>query len=276
MGVYVRREGMLRAVASAGSPIVLGFIIMVAIGCVLAVWQTTRLRRFAGIALAIVAAGLVASLSRGPWIGAVVLVLAYLATGPNAVANVGTFAMIGAVALMAFLMTSPGSQLLDFLPFIGSVDAGSVDYRQRLFENAVQVIERNPWLGSADYLSTPEMQEMIQGQGIIDIVNTYLRVALNSGLVGLGLFLGFFTTILIGLRRVVKLNAVRDIGFSAYARASMATLIAILVTIGTVSSVEFIPYVYWSFAGLCVALVRIAFRERAAVTRAAHASPVTV
>ncbi len=174
------------------------------------------------------------------------------------------------------LLTPAGAWLLHFLPFIGSVDAGSVDYRQRLFENAVQVIERNPWLGSADYLSTPEMQEMIQGQGIIDIVNTYLRVALNSGLVGLGLFLGFFTTILIGLRRVVKLNAVRDIGFSAYARASMATLIAILVTIGTVSSVEFIPYVYWSFAGLCVALVRIAFRERAAVTRAAHASPVTV
>ena len=88
--------------------------------------------------------------------------------------------------------------------------------------------------------------------------------------------MGFFATILIGLRRVAKFDAVRDIGFSGYARASMATLIAMLATIGTVSSIDFIPYVYWSFAGLGVALIRIAYRERIAVARAAHASRVPV
>jgi len=30
-----------------------------------------------------------------------------------------------------------------------------------------------------------------------------------------------------------------------------------LVTIATVSSVSIIPYLYWTFAGLCVALLRV-------------------
>ena len=270
---YQQREGMLRAAASATSPIVLGFIIMVAIGCMLALRQTIGSRRFAGIALAILGAGLVASLSRGPWVGTAVLILTFLVTGPNVVANL-RLAVIGATVLLPLLMTPAGDRLLDWVPFMGSVDTGSVTYRQRLFDNAILVIERNPWFGSRDFWSTPEMQEMVQGQHIVDIVNTYLKIALDSGLVGLGLFLGFFATILIGLRRVAKFDAVQDIGFSGYARASMATLIAILVTISTVSSIDFVPYVYWSFAGLGVALIRIAYRERIAVARAAHASRV--
>jgi hypothetical protein len=103
-----------------------------------------------------------------------------------------------------------------------------------------------------------------------------LVVMLRSGLIGLSLFLGFFATILIGLRRVAKIDAVQDLGFSVFVRASVATLLAILVTIGTVSSVSFIPYVYWSFAGLCVALIRIAYRQRAAVARASYARQVPV
>src|SRR5262249_21912246 len=110
------------------------------------------------------------------------------------------------------------------------------------------------------------MQRLLQGEGIIDIVNTYLRVALNAGLVGLGLFCGFFVTILIGLRRVLKMKAVRNTQLHTCARASIAVLIAMLFTIFTVSSTSFIPYVYWSFSGLCVALIRIAQKERSSMT----------
>ena len=42
-------------------------------------------------------------------------------------------------------------------------------------------------------------------------------------------------------------------------------LIAILVTIGTVSSIDFVPYVYWSYAGLCVAVIRVGYSERSVV-----------
>jgi O-antigen ligase len=157
------------------------------------------------------------------------------------------------------------------LPFIGSAEAETVDYRQRLFENALIVIERNPLIGSADYLSTPEMQAMVQGEGIVDTVNTYLEVALNSGMIGLSLFLGFFVAILIGLWRATIHGAHHKLDLGNCARALTATLLGILVTIGTVSSVEFIPYVYWSFAGLCVAFIRIAVRQRAVAARGPYA-----
>jgi len=110
---------------------------------------------------------------------------------------------------------------------------------------------------------------MMQGEHIIDIVNSYLGVALNSGLVGLGMFLGFFATIGIGLLRALKSKVGRDPEFGTYARASLAILAAMMVTIATVSSIDFIPYIYWSCAGLCVALVRIGYRERARVVSSA-------
>ena len=256
---YQIRGDVLRGDASAGTPIALGFIIMVAIGFVLAVWQSKFVSpRFPALVLAILAVGLIATWSRGPWVGTMVLVLLYLATGRSAVANLGVFAVIGVVALGLLSLTPAGDRLFDLLPFIGSADVGSVTYRERLFTHAMIVIKRNPWFGSPDYLSTPEMKEMMQGQGIIDVVNTYLDIALSYGLVGLGLFLSFFGSILIGLRRVSQQG-----GFNASARALIATLVAILVTIATVSSVDFIPYVYWSIAGLSVALIRIAYNERA-------------
>lgn len=268
------REGMFRGSASAG-PIVLGLIIMVAIGCMLAVRQTTILpRRFAGTVLGVFTVGLIATLSRGPWVGTGVLVFAYLATGPNPVAKLSRGAVIAVLALLPLLFTPVGRQLIDLLPFIGSSESGTVTYRQHLFENAILVVERNLWFGSVDYRLAPEMQEMMQGQGMIDIVNTYLAIALDSGLVGLGLFVGTFATILVGLWRVIRFGAVWNVDCSVYARASTAILIAILVTIGTVSPVGFIPYVYWSFAGLCVALIRIAYRERAAVARTAVANRI--
>src|SRR5262249_239101 len=67
---YLRREGVLRATASTGSPIFLGFIIMVAIGCILGLRQPIGSQRFVRIAIAIFGGGLLATLSRGPWVGA--------------------------------------------------------------------------------------------------------------------------------------------------------------------------------------------------------------
>ena len=172
--------------------------------------------------------------------------------------------MIGVVGLALLLVTPFGTRLMDLLPFVGTVAEGSVTYRQQLFDNSIVVIQRNLLFGTPDFRKAPEMVAMMQGEHIIDIVNTYLEIALKSGLVGLSLFVGVFATILLRLWRVLKFRGVNDVNFNTCVRASIATLIAMLVTIATVSSIDFIPYVYWSFAGLCVSLIRIAYREQAA------------
>jgi O-antigen ligase len=172
--------------------------------------------------------------------------------------NLAKLGLGSAVALLPLLLLPGGQRLLNILPFIGSVEVATVDYREQLFQNALLVIERNPWIGSADYLSAPEMQALLQGEGIIDTVNTYLEIALKSGIIGLGLFVAFFAAILMQLWRVARSDARNKLVLGNYARALMASLISILVTIATVSSIDFIPYVYWSFAGICVAFIRIA------------------
>jgi O-Antigen ligase len=259
---YVRRDGLLRAAGSAGGGITLGYVLMVAIGCVLAIWQNVP-RRYAAVSLIFISVGLVAALSRGPWIGTAVLIICFFATGRNAVRDLGMLILVSVVVLGVCLLLPGGEKVLNMLPFLGSVDDGSVTYRQQLIDNAFTVIARNLWFGLPDFLSAPELQAMVQGEGIVDTVNSYLVIALVSGISGLILFTGFFVVILVELRQVLKSKLIHNSDIKTYARAAMATLFAILVVIGTTSSIDFVPYVYWSFAGLCVALVRIAFRQRA-------------
>jgi len=172
------------------------------------------------------------------------------------------------------LAVVPGGQkVLDLLPFIGTVEAENITYRQQLIDNAMIVIQRNPWLGSFDYRSTPEMQSLTQGQGIIDIVNTYIGIALSVGLIGLTLFVCFFAAVLLGIRKGMRSFSNKDDEARRLGRALLATLAGILITIVTVSSITVIPVVYWSIAGLGVAYAQMARRLRqtsTAVTASAH------
>jgi hypothetical protein len=263
---YVRRDGLLRAAGTAEGGITLGYVLMVAIGCVLASWSSLP-RRYAAATLAVISFGFVATLSRGPWIGAAALIICFYAMSEKSLVNIGKLVLFSAAILGVLSLTPIGDGLFKMLPFVGSVDEGSVSYRQKLIANAFDVIERNLWLGSPDYLSAPEMQALIQGEGIIDTVNTYLVVTLSSGILGLILFTGFFGTIVIGLWRLAKSKLIVDHNAKTYARAMLATILAILVVIGTTSSISFVPYVYWSFAGLCVALIRIALGQRREILR---------
>src|SRR5262249_16388383 len=147
-------------------------------------------------------------------------------------------------------------RLIEMLPFVGTIQQENVTYRQKLFDNSIAVIQRNPLFGTPDFRKAPEMIELIQGEGIMDIVNTYLEIAMKSGLVGRILFVGIFVSIMLHLRRVLKFRAVKDVNLNACVRACIAILLGMLATIATVSSIDFIPYVYWSFAGLCVSLIR--------------------
>jgi hypothetical protein len=265
------REGVMRASATA-APIVLGSIIIVAIGAMMVLRRTTNMpKSYSVAALVILSLGEVACLSRGPWVGTMTMLFIYFITSPNLKAHIARFILIGPLAFVLLLLTPFGDRVIGLMPFIGDVDTGSISYRQLLLEKSVEVIADHPFFGMDDFKSTPQMQALMQGQHIIDVVNSYLRVALDTGLVGLALFIGVFLSILIGLRRVAKFGAAAGEGVVDYARTSIAIMIGILITIGTVSSISFLPTVYWSFAGLCVALVRVGNQQSIAVARMAFA-----
>ena len=97
---------------------------------------------------------------------------------------------------------------------------------------------------------------MRQGEGIIDLVNTFLIVGLSSGLVGLGLFLTFFGWIIFSSYRVFKSFEAKSDYFSS-GQVIFASLIGIMVTISTVSPIFHVPVLYWSVAALGLAYVNM-------------------
>jgi len=269
---YLTRGGSLRASVTTGQAIALGFVISVGIGFYLYLQQEVRSKMQRTLGALLLAGGLFAPLSRGPWIGAAAMIVVYIATGRKALKRLMLLGAVGVLCLPFLAIVPGGQKVLDLLPFIGTVEVENITYRQRLIDNSVIVIQRNPLLGSFDYRSSPEMQSMIQGQGIIDIVNTYIGIALSTGLIGLTLFLAFFASVLQGIRKGMRTFPDKDNERRRLGRALLATLIGILITIVTVSSITVIPVVYWAVAGVGVAYAQMA-RIRKRTTTAVMAQP---
>ena len=253
LGTYLARGQTLRAQASTGQPIVLGYVMAVSIGVFLAL--RTERRTAWRLGLLLLVAGLIAPVSRGPWLGAAAIVLAFVATGPSGGLRTVGLLLLGSGIIAALL--AAGAGIVDYLPFLGTIDTGNVTYRQRIVEVSMEVVAQNPLFGSYDFMQLPLMQQLRQGQGIIDIVNTYLGVALESGLAGLGLFCGFFLATAAAIFRGMR--NVPDAGHELHllGRALLATLLGILVTIYTTSSIGVVAVIYWCVAGMGVAYARL-------------------
>lgn len=257
-GGYLEREGgRLRAQASTGQPIPLGYVIAVALAFFLFLRKSVPNPAAWGLGLLLLLAGLIAPVSRGPWLGAAVMFLVFVMTSPSAAKDITMLGLLGVIAVPALLASPLGENIIDHLPFIGNVEQANVTYRQRLLEISFQVILQNPFFGAADYLNSPEMQQLMQGHGIIDVVNTYVGIGLARGLVGLALFAGFFIAVGLGIFKGMRSLADRHDERHLLGRALLATLLGILVIIFTVSSISVIPVIYWSVAGFGVAYARM-------------------
>jgi hypothetical protein len=256
--LYLGRSGVLRAMGSTGHAIALGYVLTICLLLYLPI--RTRLRAgWPGPAmLLLLAAGLISPLSRGPWLGAAAGILLYLALGARPMKNLVLLGIAGLFALGILPFLPLGGGLLELVPFFGSIESGNFDYRQRLMENAAQLVWRDPLLGSSDYTERLAEMGMVQGQGIVDLVNTYVQVVLRSGLVGLALFVGVMAAAFFAALRARKLSLRADGRDAAdIGRALAAAQLAVIVIIGSVSSILVIPWVYWCLAGLLVAYARV-------------------
>ncbi|MDH5356153.1 MAG: O-antigen ligase family protein [Gammaproteobacteria bacterium] len=253
---YGNRAGFQRAAATVGS-IPLGFIIAIGIGIspYLQQFIHSKFCWWTGVTLLVL--GLLASFARGPWMGAFFILLVLILIGQNPMRSFLKFFVIGIITIPLLIYLPGANKLVEILPFIGSAEQENVSYRERLIDKALIVINRHPFLGSVDYLDTPEMESMRQGQGIIDIVNTYIQITLKSGYIGVSLFIGFFMSICMGIYR--RFRQLPDKNSEEYllGRTLLATLAGILLIIFTVSSIGIIPIVYWSVAGLGAAYINM-------------------
>src|SRR6185295_4927185 len=135
--------------------------------------------------------GMLAAYSRVPWLVAAIAFFAFVALQPAGVVRFVKYGFLAVVGAGGVLLSPWGSRVIESLPFVGgTLDIETVDYRKRLAEVSWQLIQQNPLLGNPFVLT--QMEELRQGQGIIDLVNSYASIALLYGLPGLALFVGVF------------------------------------------------------------------------------------
>ena len=196
---YIARGGGLRAQASVGHSIGLGYVLAVALGLFLYVGSRSERKWLNWVAFGTFMFALYTTGSRACWIMAMLAALLFVVTRPAAARRLASAAGVGALIFAAMYFTPLKERVIDRLPIIGNTDQDTVDYRQQLFDTSVPLIWRNPFFG--DPFVTRHMEALRQGQGIIDIVNGYIFSALFYGLVGLSLQMG---GLLLALWRAAK------------------------------------------------------------------------
>ena len=277
LGNYLVRDGTLRALATIGHPLGLGYVIAVALGFYMFLRKSAPSPVIWSLGAAALLAGLASTLSRGPVVGGAVIALAFVATGQSPVSGLARLGFLGLVAFSVLMATPASEVMIEYLAFFGSIDTFNITYRVKLLQISLDIIQQNPLFGAYDFYLIPDLQDLKQGQGIIDIVNTYVGVGLASGVAGLSLFAGFFFAAAAGVSRGMKKNADRNGELFLLGRALLATLFGILLMIFTVSNLMTVPLIYWSLGGLCVAYARmLALATAPEAARPAGFQPATV
>jgi O-antigen ligase/polysaccharide polymerase Wzy-like membrane protein len=255
-GFYLMRGNTLRAQTTAGHALALGFLLAIAFGFWLYLQNQIKARGTRIVVSLLLWLGLLATYSRGPWIGALVIYLSFSALRPRAFSRLFKAATV-AVSVGGVLALSPlGDRVISVLPFMGgTVDSGSLPYRQRLTHRAWELIQASPIFG--DHRPWDKMENLRQGQGIIDLVNTYAQVALYYGLCGLSLFIGF---ILVGLCKTYLFARTLMLSDPDLALLGICITACILGTLLMIASNSFglgVEKMYYVLAGLAAAYAHL-------------------
>ena len=257
---YGVRGDSLRASALFSSPIVFGYMMVIGIGLTIFCKNYTSQKNLCNLIFCIFLVALYFTKARGPWLGFMVMMILHIWSGPDRFGNFTKFTLGSVLTVLALSTTSFGEKLISMLPFISSSDsheASTVDYRIKLLEQAGILFRENTLFGLVNYRDTPEMELMRQGQGIIDVVNSYVHIALNYGLLGLSLFLFIFLGLFFCLLKTLRELPPEQKDLINIGRALYAIIGAMLFIIFTVSSINYIPIFYWLIAGLSSAYIRL-------------------
>jgi O-Antigen ligase len=256
---YLARGGSVRAMASTGQPIILGYVCAVALGLYFAIKNNIKTNSTRISITIVLVAGLFVSISRGPWLGGALIAIVFVALGPKPWVELPKMGFASVACVLLLLAIPSGEKIIDLLPFVGGVDVQTIEFRNSLLDNSIEVISRNPFFGSFDALTAPEMEEL-RANGIIDVVNSYIALALSGGLVTMSIFVGFFVSIVLQLFWIHRSRLLIDVDANIR-RALMASILGIMLIIFTVSSITYVPIVYWLVGGLGVGVIGAASRS---------------
>ena len=175
------REGTMRAYGPLDEATGAGFALVIAFAAALACHREFRSGAMRYAVPALIGLGILAPQSRGGMIGAVAVLLCYAFYRYGVAGLAKTVAFLTPLAAIYFLRASGKSAAV--------TDAqDTADYRQQLFNRGMEEFWKSPVIGDRMDRVTAHMEDMRQGEGIIDFVNSYLYFGLALGVIGVVLF----------------------------------------------------------------------------------------
>lgn len=231
------RGPFVRVEATTPQPIVMAFVMLCAFG----MWSW--LRATGGVLVGqgrlvalIIFGAFFATWSRGPLLGFAGFLLCVVALRRMVPMKfLALFALVVAAGGLAMASGADEFVYQGLKALFGSeeADTASIDYRRKLLEASTALILQSPIWGVPNYAAY--LQDLRQGEGIIDLVNTYLAVMLNAGAVGLLCFLSPHLVVLYRLLKNVGPRSERPrlLGGSfpiAFASLTIAALFVIFTT----------------------------------------------
>lgn len=185
-GEYKFRHGFLRTEAGLGNPLILSLFSNITFLATCLLYRNrpddlSFLKRVMFIgAICISIAGCIFTGSRAGMAGLVVALVLMVCVGWATNRKRDPKSLVIWLSIIGISIALPMS--------LGFIEA-EFGYRYRLFVVSSDVIIDNFIFGSMTPLEDPRMEVLRQGEGIIDLVNTYVDFALHYGMTGLYLFI---------------------------------------------------------------------------------------
>lgn len=236
------RGGVIRAPASFAESTSLGVFLAIAGVAVLGIRSSFSSHRNYLIALGLIGLGLTAANSRNAFIGIALGLLAFdfyrRRYGPLAI-KLGVGAALYLIALMA----------AQFSPYVatmigrGEGTQGSTDYRMALLTRGMEEIRKNPVIGTNLKNALENLEDLRQGEHIIDLVNGYITYGLTLGYTGIIGLLLFFISLCVAMfaaKRALARNViVGDIAGFVFATSASMIVISFFTGFGGQNSTPF-------------------------------------
>lgn len=228
--LYEFRGPILRVAGSLTHPITFGFYLTIVLGAVLYLARVKKVSAIVSLLFITVFAGAIfLTVSRGAMLGLALFVMVWMVYRLPVMARrfVTVFVVLAGATYLLLSNVSIGQ--FEAKESENAIeDLRTFDYRMELAKNSLQVIPRQFWFGSRTYKGEPEMQKLKQGQGIVDMVNGYIHITMDYGVIGLLAFLALQLRALGTANRWVRVG--EDLGISEYKMLG-AVLVAVLLSI---------------------------------------------
>ena len=219
--VWLERGGVARAYGPFAHPLTGGAMLGLAAVAAWGLWLARgRSGPLFGLGVAVLI-GLASTLSRS---GLVAVAIGLM-----------TFQMLRGRYLLALLVPLAGFVTIFALPILTGGDAqSSTTYRLGLVMGIPQALGSRAWLGYREAVAQGLLDQFIQGQGIVDLVNAYIAIIVEGGIVSLIPFILFLLSAYPHYRAIRRMNPGGD--HLLLAQALISILTALIVAFALLSS----------------------------------------